>query len=188
MKLIRRMLLCVMLATVACVCVGCSVYREPVALLPGIEFAMSPGEATGVLGEPCEEKTITGMNGVTYKTLLYENMQVSGFCAQIQLRFGTHGFGTVLEKCTVTFDRKISDNNPAVGLYQWMIPMQWHAELDGVLSAQLCGDNGFVRREKAESSIVYEQSRGAVGTTYSLQITDDGRDVLLLAECDEYYR
>ena len=75
MKLIRRMLLCVLLATVACVCVGCSVYREPVALLLGIEFGMSPGEATAVLGEPSEEKTITGMNGVTYKTFYYENVQ-----------------------------------------------------------------------------------------------------------------
>ena len=69
-----------------------------------------------------------------------------------------------------------------------MIPLQWHAELDELLSAQLCGENGFVRMEKTESSIVYEQSRGAVGTTYSLQMTDDGRDVQLLAECDEYYR
>lgn len=188
MKLIRRMLLCVLLATVACVCVGCSVYREPVALLLGIEFGMSPGEATAVLGEPSEEKTITGMNGVTYKTFYYENVQVSGFYAQIQLKFGTHGFGTVLEKCTITFDRKIGDCNLAVGLYQWVIPVQWHAELDELLSAQLCGENGFVRMEKTESSIVYEQSRGAVGTTYSLQMTDDGRDVQLLAECDEYYR
>ena len=48
------MLLCMLLTLAACLCVGCSVYREPVALLPGIEFGMNPAEVRAVLGE-CTE-------------------------------------------------------------------------------------------------------------------------------------
>lgn len=184
MKLIRRMLLCVLLVAVACVCVGCSVYREPVALLPGIEFGMNPAEVEDVLGEPDEVEQVAGMNGKTHTVLIYEDVPVGYFFAQLRLTFRPFGFGTVLEKCVACIVNKGGVTNPAVGLYQWVTPSGWRDELDELLRDQLCGKNGFIRTDMEEDGIVYEKS----GTTYSLQMTDDGRDVQLLAECDEYYR
>lgn len=168
MKLIRRMLLCMLLAAAACLCVGCSVYREPVALLPGIEFGMNPAEVKAVLGEPDEAEQYTGMNDVTYTWLTYEGCMVEGHPVWLRLKFMPFWRGLVLEQYTVTFPEEAQ-----------------LTELDAVLMMQLTGDRGFTRRDDTDS-VSYACSHGPVGTYYSLSVWDG--NLRLLGECSEYYR
>ena len=168
MKLIRRVLLCMLLAAVTCICVGCSVYREPVALLPGIEFGMNPAEVKAALGEPDEVEQHTGMNDVTYTWLTYEGCMVEGHPAQLELKFMLFRRGLVLEQYTVTFPEEAQ-----------------LTELDAALTVLLTGDRGFIRRERTDS-ISYECSHGPVGTSYLLSVWEG--NLRLSGECDEYYR
>lgn len=171
MKLIRRMLLCMLLAMVACVCVGCSVYREPVALLPGIEFGMNPSEAQAVLGEPDGAEKFTGMNDVTYTWLTWENRTVAGHPATIRLKFAPFRRGMIMLQYIVTF---AGEDKPAL-----------MTELDAALTAQLTGDRGFTRRDYTDS-VSYDCNRGPVGTDYLLSVWEGS--VRLLGQCNEYDR
>ena len=168
MKLIRRMLLCMLLAAAACACVGCSVYREPVALLPGIEFGMNPAEVQAVLGEPDEVEQYTGMNDVTYTGLTYEGCMVEGHPVRLWLKFIPFRRGLVLEQYTVTFPEEAQ-----------------LTELDAALTMLLTGDRGFTRKADTDR-VSYECSHGPVGTYYSLSVWEG--DLRLLGECTEYYR
>ena len=168
MKLIRCMFLCVLLLAVACVSTGCSVYREPVALLTGIEFGMNPAEAQAVLGEPDEVEQFTGMNDVTYTGLTYEGCMVEGHPVRLWLKFIPFRRGLVLEQYTVTFPEEAQ-----------------LTELDAALTAQLTGDRGFTRKADTDR-VSYECSHGPVGTNYSLSVWED--NLRLLGECTEYDR
>lgn len=166
----RRMLLCALVLAVACVVTGCSFYREPAALLPELEFGMSPEEAQAVLGEPTEVEKITGMNDVTYTWMGWENQNVAGHPATIRLKFGPFRREMILAQYIVTFsgeDRALL------------------AELDSALAAQLTGDRGFIRRESTDS-VSFDHNRGPVGTYYLLSVWDG--NARLLGECDEYDR
>ena len=105
MKLIRRMLLCMLLAAVAYACVGCSVYREPVALLYGIEYGMTPAEVEAVLGEPNEVAQVTGMNDVTYTPA------TNGSYEDADGITGSYDFSVTLSRGTVA-DNGESENDP----------------------------------------------------------------------------
>ena len=168
MKLIRRMLLCMLLAMVFCACVGCGVYREPVALLYGIEYGMNPAEVQAVLGEPDEVEQFTGMNDVTYTWLTYEIVGVQGHPASLQLKFAPLRRGMVLTEYIMIFpgDEKVTI----------------FTDLDAALTAQL---TGFERRERPDC-VDYDMNRGPVGTYYLLKIRE--ADVWLHGECNEYDR
>ena len=168
MKLIRHMLLCMLLTMVACTCVGCSVYRESVALLPGIEFGMNPAEVQAVLGEPDEVEQFTGVNDVTYTGLTYEGCMVEGHPVRLWLKFIPFRRGLVLEQYTVTFLEEAQ-----------------LTELDAALTAQLTGDRGFTRRDHTDS-VSYDCNCGPVGTDYLLSVWEG--NLRLLGECNEYYR
>ena len=171
MKLIRRMLLCTLLTMVVCACVGCSVYRESVALLPGIEFGMNPSEAQAVLGEPDGAEQYTGMNDVTYTWLTWENRTVEGHSAIIQLKFAPFRRGMIMLQYIVTF---AGEDRTAL-----------MTELDAALTAQLTGDRGFTLRDHTDS-VSYDCNRGPVGTDYLLSVWEGS--VRLLGECNEYDR
>lgn len=171
MKLIRRVLLCMLLAAAVCLCMGCSVYREPVALLPGIEFGMNPAEVKAALGEPDEAEQHTGMNDVTYTWLTYEDYMVEGHPAQLELKFMPFRRGLVLEQYMITF----AGEDRAALL----------TELDAALKVQMTCDMGFIRRERTDS-ISYECSHGPAGTSYLLSVWEG--NLRLSGECDEYYR
>lgn len=171
MKMFRRALLYAFLLVVACVAAGCSVYREPAALLPGIGFGMSPAEVQTMLGEPDEVEEFTAVNDVTYTWLTYGECMVEGHPARLRLKFLPFRRGLVLEQYTVTFP---GEDRAAL-----------MTEIDAALAAQLTDDMGFTRRERPDN-MSYECSHGPVGTYYQLSVWEG--NVCLLGECTEYNR
>lgn len=177
-RMIKKAMCCVgmllLFLAVGWFVLGFTVYREPVHLLEGVSFGMSPWEVERVMGAPVSDETIDtrSIDGSRHRYLCCD-AEILGRKAEIMLEFIPHRLRWVLLEYRIRF----ADSKADLALYETLTESlrQAYSHRENYRTYHL-GSNIFSM----------ELNRGQTGTGYDVKIDAEG--VSLWGETNEFYR